>query len=97
MESNMFPKPYIAEELSKYVRARLYTDRDSLPYTEHQAMQRDRYKTVMLPLYVITEPDDSTAIAQIGYTKDSVEFKEFLLKGTAAQSGSGVPAASLSR
>jgi hypothetical protein len=90
MESNMFPKPYIAEELGKFVLARLYTDREGSPYEEHQQMQKERYKTVMLPLYVIVEPDGSTLVVKFkdGYTRDSVEFKQFLVKGTTSASGS---------
>jgi hypothetical protein len=84
MDSNMFPKPYIAQELAKFVRAKLYTDRDTLPYETYREMQQKRYNTVMLPLYVILEPDGETLVARFkdGYTKDSVEFKQFLLKGT---------------
>ena len=85
----MFPKPYISEELSKFVLVRLYTDREGSPYEEHQQMQKERYKTVMLPLYVIVEPDGSTLVARFhdGYTRDSVEFKQFLLKGTSSENG----------
>jgi hypothetical protein len=86
MDSNMFPKPYIAQELAKFVRAKLYTDRDTLPYETYREMQKTRYNTVMLPLYVILEPDGETLVARFkdGYTKDSVEFKQFLLKGSAS-------------
>ena len=81
MEANMFPRPEVALELTRYVRVRLYTDGQGEPYRGFQNMQRDTYGTVALPYYVALDPDGTPQVAFGGLTRDSAEFVSFLRKG----------------
>jgi thiol:disulfide interchange protein DsbD len=81
MEANMFPRPEVALELSRYVRVRLYTDGQGEPYQGYQIMQRDTYGTVALPYYAALDPDGTPQVAFGGLTRDSAEFISFLRKG----------------
>lgn len=83
MESNMFNRPEIKAELSKYVLAKLYTDGDGEIFEEHQAYQEERFGTVALPLYAIVEPTGETITTFAGMTRSSEEFLGFLAKGEA--------------
>ena len=81
MEANMFPRPEVALELTRYVRVRLYTDGQGEPYRGFQNMQRDTYGTVALPYYVAVGPDGTPRVAFGGLTRSSAEFVSFLRKG----------------
>lgn len=81
MEANMFPRPEVALELSRYVRVRLYTDGQGEPYQGYQVMQRDIYGTVALPYYAVLDPDGTPQVAFGGLTRDAAEFVAFLRKG----------------
>lgn len=83
MEANMFPRPAVRAALSRFERARLYTDGRGEPYAAQQAMQAQRFGTVALPLYVIVRPDGDTTVAQfLGMTRDEGEFLAFLAAAT---------------
>jgi thiol:disulfide interchange protein DsbD len=81
MEANMFPRPEVALELTRYVRVRLYTDGQGEPYRGYQLMQRDTYGTVALPYYAALDPDGTPRVAFGGLTRSSAEFVSFLRKG----------------
>lgn len=81
MEANLFPRPEVALELTRYVRVRLYTDGQGEPYREFQNMQRDTYGTVALPYYVAVDPNGTPRVAFGGLTRSSAEFISFLRKG----------------
>jgi thiol:disulfide interchange protein len=81
MEANMFPRPEVALELSRYVRVRLYTDGQGEPFRGYQLMQRDTYGTVALPYYAALDPDGTPRVAFGGLTRNSAEFVNFLRKG----------------
>jgi thiol:disulfide interchange protein len=81
MEANMFPRPEVALELTRYVRVRLYTDGQGEPYRGFQNMQRETYGTVALPYYAAIDPDGTPRVAFGGLTRSSAEFVSFLRKG----------------
>ena len=83
MEVNMFTKGPVKEELSKYVRARLYTDGEGQPFEGFQQMQQDKFGTVALPLYAIVNSDSKPIATFPGLTRDEAEFVSFLKTGQA--------------
>jgi thiol:disulfide interchange protein len=78
MEANMFPRSEIRAELNRYVRVRLFTDRDGQPYQGQQQMEKDRFDSVALPLYAILTPDGKVKASFPGLTRDPKEFFQFL-------------------
>jgi thiol:disulfide interchange protein len=81
MEANMFPRPEVASEMEKFVRARLYTDGDGELYERQQKLQQDKFGTVALPLYAILRNDGTTVATFPGLTRNTGEFLAFLQKG----------------
>ncbi len=81
MEMNVFPQADVKELMNKYVLIRLYTDRREDPTNvKNKEMQKSRYNSVELPLYVIMQPDEKV-IATSAYTRDKNQFVSFLKKG----------------
>jgi thiol:disulfide interchange protein DsbD len=78
MEANMFPRPEIRAELNKFVRVRLFTDREGQPYQGQQQMEKDRFDTVALPLYAILTQSGQIKASFPGLTRDPKEFLHFL-------------------
>ncbi len=81
MEANMFPKPIVKEELSKFVRVKLFTDGEGQPYEGFQKMQEEKFGTVALPLYAILTADGKTVATFPGLTRDENEYVKFLKTG----------------
>ena len=81
MEANMFPKPEVARELSRYVRVRLYTDGRGEEYLRFQDLQRDTFGTVALPYYAVLAPGGVPVVAFGGLTRDTQHFVSFLQRG----------------
>ncbi|MEZ5351441.1 MAG: cytochrome c biogenesis protein CcdA [Bryobacteraceae bacterium] len=78
MKANMFPRPEIAEALSKYVLVELYTDGTDEASLENQKLQETRFQTVAIPHYAIIDPNEKIAASFVGLTKDAKEFLAFL-------------------
>ena len=78
MEANMFPRPEVARELSRFVRVRLYTDGRGELYRRQQQMEQDMFGTVALPYYAIVTPDGTPRVAFGGLTRSAEEFIAFL-------------------
>ena len=78
MEANIFPRPEVAAELDKFVKAKLYTDGDGPLYEKQQQMEQEMFGTVALPFYAIVRPDGSVAASFPGLTRNAAEFTEFL-------------------
>ena len=81
MEANMFTRPEVARELSRYVRVRLYTDGRGEEYRRFQALQRDTFGTVALPYYAVLSPQGTPVVAFGGLTRDADHFVSFLQRG----------------
>jgi thiol:disulfide interchange protein len=81
MEVNMFTKAPVKEELTKYVRVRLYTDGEGQPYEGFQQMQQEKFGTVALPLYAVVNADDKSLTTFPGLTRDEAQFVSFLKTG----------------
>jgi len=81
MEANMFPKPEVARELSRFVRVRLYTDRPGEPYQGFQKMEKDLFGTVALPYYAVFTPEGEPVVAFGGLTRDPAQYVNFLRVG----------------
>ena len=78
MEANMFPREDVEREMSRYVRARLYTDGQGEPYEGFQQFQEKTFGTVALPLYAIFEPSGEPIVIFSGLTRDPEKFIRFL-------------------
>ncbi len=81
MEVNMFTKAPVREELTKYVRVRLYTDGEGQVFEKQQQMQQEKFGTVALPLYAILNGDGNALTTFPGLTRDQTEFVSFLKTG----------------
>jgi thiol:disulfide interchange protein DsbD len=81
MEANMFTRPEVARELSRYVRLRLYTDGRGEEYLRFQNLQRDTFGTVALPYYAVLRPGGTPVVAFSGLTRDAERFVLFLQRG----------------
>ena len=81
MEANMFPRPEVALEMSRFVRVRLYTDGQGELYERFQKMEEDMLGTVALPYYAVLDPDGQPVVAFGGLTRDAQQFVRFLQRG----------------
>ncbi len=88
MEKNMFTKPEVQSLMSKMVLVRAFTDRRSVPQDKvYQQLEETRFKSTLLPLYVLLTPDDKY-IASSTYTPELQEFLQFLGKASVNQTSS---------
>jgi hypothetical protein len=56
MKANMFTRPAIRDELSRFIPVELYTDRLGDPAEERNKRFREaKFNTVAVPLYAIVE------------------------------------------
>lgn len=78
MKANMFPRPEIAAELSKFELVELYTDGADPVSEANLKLQEETHKTVAIPYYVILDGDGKTLRAFPGLTRDPQEFLRFL-------------------
>ncbi|HNW82822.1 MAG TPA: cytochrome c biogenesis protein CcdA [bacterium] len=84
MESNMFPRPNIREELSKMILLKAYTDGDSSVNQVLRKYQISRFETAALPFYAIIDPSEDKVLAtHPDMTNDENKFAEFLKNGIA--------------
>jgi len=81
MEANMFPRPDVAREMSRFVRVRLYTDGQGEPFERLQKMEEEMLGTVALPYYAILTPAGEPIVAFGGLTRDADRFVNFLRRG----------------
>lgn len=81
MEANMFPRPDVAREMSRFVRVRLYTDGQGDQFERLQKMEEDMLGTVALPYYAVLTPDGQPIVAFGGLTRDADRFLRFLQRG----------------
>ena len=81
MEANMFTRPEVSRELSRYVRLRLYTDGRGEQFSRFQSLQRDTFGTVALPYYAVLDPRGVPVVAFGGLTRDAPFFVSFLQRG----------------
>jgi Thiol:disulfide interchange protein len=80
MEANVFVKPEVEAEMSKFVLAKLFTDGEGEIYERQQQYQEKTFQTVALPFYAVIEPDGQTVATFPGLTRNVQEFVEFLQK-----------------
>jgi len=78
MEANMFTRPEIASELSKFVLVELYTDGTDDTNRRYQQLEQDLFGTVALPYYAVLGPDGTPKVAFGGLTRSSDEYLNFL-------------------
>jgi thiol:disulfide interchange protein len=82
MKANMFTRPEIAAAMNEYVLVEVYTDGGDAPSEENQKIQDSKFKTIAIPFYAIMDPDEKV-VATSAFTKDPVEYLNFLKKGLA--------------
>jgi len=82
MEANMFRRPDVSEEMSRFVLSRLYTDGEGEIYENQQRFQEERFGTVALPLYAIVDGRGRTISTFSGLTRSPARFLAFLRSGS---------------
>jgi thiol:disulfide interchange protein len=80
MESNVFSKPAIEQDMSRFVKVRLYTDGDGEVYSKQQDYEDQHFGTVALPLYALLDSNGKTIDTSAGVTRDPSAFAAFLAK-----------------
>ena len=80
MESNVFSKPAIEQDMNRFVKVRLYTDGDGDVYTKQQDYEDQHFGTVALPLYALLDSNGNTIDTSAGVTRDPNAFAAFLAK-----------------
>ncbi len=86
MKANIFPKPEVSAALKNYVLLELYTDGTDVASERNQKLEQEKFETVALPYYVITDSDGHQLAHQDGLTRDANQFVSFLHTGLAAKS-----------
>ena len=79
MKANMFTKPEVDQLIRDFVLVELYTDGLDEASERHQAYQVERFRSSSIPFYAIIRPDGAVAATFSGQTRDTQEFREFLL------------------
>ena len=90
MEKNIFPKPEVGAELSKFVLVRLYTD-GGKDADKNQQYQEKTFGDVALPLYGILSPDGKPIAKSAGITSEPTKFVAFLSSGQELRTASSAP------
>ena len=80
MESNVFSKPAIEQDMNRFVKVRLYTDGDGEVYSKQQDYEDQHFRTVALPLYALLDSNGRTIDTSAGVTRDPNAFAAFLAK-----------------
>jgi thiol:disulfide interchange protein len=80
MESNIFSRPEIRDNMNRFVKVRLYTDGAGKIYTDQQDYESKRFGTVALPLYALLSSNGDTIDTSAGLTRNTTEFLAFLNK-----------------
>ncbi len=80
MEQNMFKKPAVVERLDKYIKVKLYTDRNKEPYISNKKLQESKFGSIELPLYVVMD-SNGNLIRTNTFTRDEAAFIQFLDSG----------------
>jgi thiol:disulfide interchange protein DsbD len=88
MEANMFSRPEVRKELSRFVRVRLYTDGSGAVYEQQQEMERQRFDTVALPFYTVLSSNGDVISTFPGLTRNPDEFLKFLRSRAATSAAS---------
>ena len=76
MEREVFPRPQVQELLKRFVRAKLFVDKNPA----NLELMEKRFKSVALPYFVLLSPDEKV-LGTFSYTRDANAFAEFLKKG----------------
>lgn len=74
----MFTIPEVAEQLERFVLARLFTDGEGEVYENQMDYQRETFGTIALPLYAVLDGEGNTISTFLGLTRDRQEFLDFL-------------------
>ena len=93
MESNMFPRPEIAEALKGFVLVELFTDTDDKPAEENQKLELSKFNTIASPYYAIIDENEKVIATFPGRTTDPKEYLTFL-KSSGPKTAAVVPARS---
>lgn len=81
MERSIFPKPKVAEQLSKVIKLKLITDIREEPYISNKNFQKEKFKTVAIPMYALIRPSGEV-IAIDHFNDNEDKFADFLKKAT---------------
>ena len=74
----MFTIPEVAEQLERFVLARLFTDGEGEVYENQMDYQKETFGTIALPLYAVLDGEGNTISTFLGLTRDREEFLEFM-------------------
>jgi thiol:disulfide interchange protein DsbD len=81
MKANMFTRPPVAGELSRFVLVELYTDGTDGASEANQKLQEKLFQTVAIPYYAIFDGEEKVQATLGGLTKDEKQFLDFLKSG----------------
>jgi thiol:disulfide interchange protein len=84
MKANIFPRPEVATALKDYVLLELYTDGTDAASERNQKFEQDKFATIALPYYAITDTAGHELGHEDGLTRDANHFVSFLHTGLAA-------------
>jgi thiol:disulfide interchange protein len=84
MKANIFPRPEVAAALKDYVLLELYTDGTDAASERNQKFEQDKFATIALPYYAITDAAGHELGHEDGLTRDANQFVSFLHTGLAA-------------
>jgi hypothetical protein len=86
MEGTVLAEPEVRSVLEKYVIAKLFTDQEKADDKLNLVLQRERFKSPALPLYITVGPDDRER-SRIEGVVSKETFLDFLKKGLERQTG----------
>jgi len=87
MKGSVLAEGEVRNVLREFVFAELYTDGDAAHEKENARIQKERFGTPALPLYITVGPDGRERSRLVGLA-NMQEFLDFLKKGLERQTGS---------
>ena len=83
MEETVLPLPEVARALEAFIPVQLHTDGLDDKSKFNAKLQREKFGTVAIPLYVIVSPDGKELARLEGLERDPRLVIAFLQRGTA--------------
>lgn len=77
----MLPQAPVAQALESFIPVQLHTDGNEAKHHFNAKLQREKFKTVALPLYVVVSPDERELARLEGLERDPQVFVSFLQRG----------------
>ena len=82
MEETVLPLPAVAEALEAFIPVQLHTDGLDEKSKFNAKLQREKFGTIAIPLYVLLSPDGKELARLEGLERDPQAVIAFLKRGT---------------